>query len=275
MNVTDRRRVLAPGNISFPSLGISSDGKAEAIKTGPNDKERKMFLKRGFIENANGSAYLEIGKTIIEVSVYGPRPIKGSFVERASFSVETKFLPYLPQPEESVFNGEQLGTSGKTHNSSFTNVEQKVSNYVETSLLPTLMLNRYPKSTIDLFINVISTEDNILLTNLLSWIVNCSSIALVDAEIEMKDIVTSGQALLKLQSNEILNDHVQKTDDFDSVECIISFMNLRNDEIVGLLFEGSHVELDEGMISKLIDTCNETAKQIRSNINFFLMEDSN
>lgn len=277
--MSDRRRLLGPVNAKVPNLGLNLDpnSKPKKVTTKNNDEVRKMFLQSGLVTNANGSAYLEVGDTIIQVSVFGPRPIRGSFIDRASFSVECKFLPYVTQPNEITFNGKSTNFNNNGR-SSLTNIEQKISSYLETSLLPSILLEKYPKSTIDLFVTVISTDstsnsDSSLL-NLINWIINCSSVALVDSGIELKDIVTSGQVKLSNASKELVLDPIYN-DDLDiegsSIDCLVSFMNLRNDEIVGFWVEGEQQELNETIITQLIAGCNQMSKQIRGNINAYLL----
>lgn len=277
--MSDRRRLLGPVNAKVPNLGINLDPnyKPKKVTTKNNDEVRKMFLQSGLVTNANGSAYLEVGDTIIQVSVFGPRPIRGSFIDRASFSVECKFLPYVTQPNEITFNGKSTNFNNNGR-SSLTNIEQKISSYLETSLLPSILLEKYPKSTIDLFVTVISTDstsnsDSSLL-NLINWIINCSSVALVDSGIELKDIVTSGQVKLSNASKELVLDPIYNDDldiDDSSIDCLVSFMNLRNDEIVGFWVEGEQQELNETIITQLIAGCNQMSKQIRGNINAYLL----
>lgn len=275
--MSDRRRLLGPSNTIIPSVGISSNAdsiEVEKNDTRSKDQIRKFFLKTSTIENANGSAYLEVGNTIIQASIFGPRPIHGSFVNRASLSVECKFLPYISQPGDSIFNTQDTFNNnsngfGKTE---LTNVEQKISSYIETCLLPSIILEKYPKSTIDIFINIISIDEtansNSLLLNLINWIVNCSSLALVDAGIELKDIVTSGQ--VRLIDGEIIMDPISSD---LGVDALISFMNLRNDEIVGIWLEGGD-DLNDEAIETIIKGCNAMSKKIRSNINSYLLKNA-
>lgn len=275
--MSDRRRLLGPSNTIIPSVGISSNYDLIEVEKTDNrsiDQIRKFFLKTSSIENANGSAYLEVGNTIIQASIFGPRPIHGSFVNRASLSVECKFLPYINQPGDSLFNSQDLFNNnsngfGKTE---LTNIEQKISSYIETCLLPSIILEKYPKSTLDIFISIISIDEtsksNASLLNLINWIVNCSSLALVDAGIELKDIVTSGQ--VRLSNNEIIMDPILPG---VGVDALISFMNLRNDEIVGIWLEGDD-ELNDESLDKIIKGCNEMSKKIRANINSYLLKNA-
>lgn len=277
MNITDRRRLLGPANAKVPRLGLSSgesDSDIPIFAARAAKDIRKFFIKTGLINNANGSSYLEVDDTIIEVAVFGPRPIRGSFVDRASFSVECKFLPYIEQPYNQIFNSNE-GDNNKNNNgrSGLTNVEQKISTYVETALLSSIILEKYPKSTIDIFINIISfnSSKNSLL-NLINWVINSSSVALVDAGIEVKDMVTSGQVNLNESTKEVIFDPEISGSQSEGTECIASFMNMKNNEIVAIWIEGQQSEVNEEKLTKLIDGCNEMSKQIRLNINSYLLD---
>lgn len=278
MNITDRRRLLGPLNAKVPRLGLSSgesDPDTPILAARAAKEIRKFFIKTGLINNANGSSYLEVDDTIIEVAVFGPRPIRGSFVDRASFSVECKFLPYIEQPYNQIFNSNEGDNSNKNNNgrSGLTNVEQKISTYVETALLSSIILEKYPKSTIDIFINIISfnSSKNSLL-NLINWVINSSSVALVDAGIEVKDMVTSGQVNLNENTKEVTFDPETSCSQGEYTECIASFMNMKNNEIVAIWIEGQQSEVDEEKLTKLIDGCNDMSKQIRLNINSYLLD---
>jgi exosome complex component MTR3 len=271
--MSDRRRLLGPVNTIVPNVGTfvgSNDMELDKSDSRRDDEIRKFFLKTGTIENANGSAYLEVGNTVIQTSIFGPRPIHGSFVNRASVSVECKFLPNISQPCDEIFNSQENGTNPSIGRTELTSIEQKISSYIETSLLPSIILEKYPKSTIDIFITIISVDDasstNGDLLNLINWIVNCSSVALVDAQIEVRDIVTSGQ--VRLVDDCVVMD---PTCSRGGMNALVSFMNLKNDEIVGIWLDDDHDGITDDKVEKLVGGCNEMSKKIRSNINSYLL----
>ncbi|KAK6199207.1 exosome exoribonuclease [Scheffersomyces amazonensis] len=296
----DRRRLLGPLNTVIPNIGISSEingskstpqtGISSSSSSNKNDIEN-FFLKTGIIENANGSAYLEVGNNVIEVSVFGPRPIRGSFIDRASFSVECKFLPYISQPGDELFNtNNQFNNSNSNTNANgrtgLTTIEHKISSYVETALLPSIILEKYPKSTFDVFVTIVATEtptynSNEKLMRLTNWIVNCASVALVDANVEVKDIVTSGIVKSNKSGDIIIDprgqieDEQNEQDEQDdqneeNVLGVASFMNLNNDQLVGIWVEGG--DIDQDLVTKVINGCNDMSKKIRANINSFLID---
>lgn len=289
--MSDRRRLLGPSGMIIPN--IPKQQQKPTITTTTNTSTSiipSFFLKHSIIDNANGSAYLEINNTIIEVSIFGPRPIRGSFIDRASVSVDCKFLPHIIQPMASIFNdtstsgggGGGVSSSNRGYRTGMNNIEHKLSSYLETCVLSSLILEKYPKSTIDIQVSIISIDKEIggshLLLWLLQWITCCCSLALVDSGIEMKDIISSGQVRLTKLGEIIIGGNNDKTEAEDGIDGLVSFMNLKNDEIVGIWFEGDGDDnnnedslLNESNMEKLIFECNKMSKIIRANLNSYLI----
>lgn len=289
--MSDRRRLLGPSGMIIPN--IPKQQQKSIITTTTNTSTSTIpsfFLKHSIIDNANGSAYLEINNTIIEVSIFGPRPIRGSFIDRASVSVDCKFLPHIIQPMASIFNdtttsgggGGGISSSNRGYRTGMNNIEHKLSSYLETCVLSSLILEKYPKSTIDIQVSIISIDKEIggghLLLWLLQWITCCCSLALVDSGIEMKDIISSGQVRLTKLGEIIIGGNNDKTLTEDGIDGLVSFMNLKNDEIVGIWFEGEGDDnnnedslLNESNMEKLIIECNKMSKIIRANLNSYLI----
>ena len=290
--MSDRRRLLGPSGMIIPNIpkqqqkSIITTTTTTSTSTIPS-----FFLKHSIIDNANGSAYLEINNTIIEVSIFGPRPIRGSFIDRASVSVDCKFLPHIIQPMGSIFNdtttsgvggGGGISSSNRGYRTGMNNIEHKLSSYLETCVLSSLILEKYPKSTIDIQVSIISIDKEIggghLLLWLLQWITCCCSLALVDSGIEMKDIISSGQVRLTKLGKIIIGGNSDKTLTEDGIDGLVSFIKMKNDEIVGIWFEGEGDDnnnedslLNESNMEKLIIECNKMSKIIRANLNSYLI----
>lgn len=235
----DRRRLLGPANAITPAVGISSNPKdnepEKDVTMSDATTEDKFFVQAGNIDNANGLCYMEVGDglIILACSVYGPRPINNLFISRGLFLVETKFMPHVPQ-----------GTDGAPSFLELTGVEQRLSLFVETSLLPLVLLSKYPKLTIDVYVHVMACDDPSNLHRLALWMVNCALVALVDAEIEVRDVVTLGA----------------------SGAGVASFMALADDGIVGMWLDG-----DASGVTTTLDACATKANAIRANINSYLL----
>ena len=295
MNLGDRRRITGPADAR--PLFFETTQPTPLILQKPlrkNDEIRSFFIQTGLLTNTNGSAYLEIDNTLILVSVFGPRPIKGPFMNKASFQVETKFLPYVEQPnylnkanlfdlnhEEEFSIKRNIDITSGSY-SSYSNIEQKISSYVHSAFLPSILLEKYPKSTIDVFISVLSTDpkDNVL--SLISDISNCCALALVDSGIELNDIISTGVCRVLKDNTVVLdptsiissgfniNGDGNENKNIEYVDAVMSFMNCKNDQIVGFLTDGN-LNLDSQLVAKLIESSNVMAKQIRANIDSYLI----
>lgn len=266
MNV-DRRRILGPQSAATPSRTTEAD----SVQLGTEDGSQiKFFIKSGLLKNASGLAYLETGDTIVEVSVYGPRPIRGLYIERASLSVECRFLPYITQPNEVVFNGNANRNNGRT---GLTSIEHRILSFVETALLSTIPLEKYPKSTIDVFVNVLSFNSNTRsVLNLAAWTVTCASLAMVDANIEMRDLITGGHVRVSdgvALLDPTVSDSMDDSGAANVAECVACFTVMNNNEVVAMWMNGSDLELDS--ITLQIEGCKKMSGLIRSNINGYLL----
>lgn len=258
----DRRRVLGPEMAVTPIQQATLD----PIQLGSEDGSHiKFFLKSGLLKNASGLAYLEIDDTIIEISVYGPRPIKGLYIERATLSVECHFLPYITQPNELLFNG---GTNRGIGRTGLTSIEQRISSFIETAFLCAIPLEKYPKSTVDVFINVLSFNSiTRSLLNLAAWTATCTSLAMVDAGIEMRDLVTGGHVQIK-DGSALLDPTI--SDDEKSVECVACFTVMHNNDVVALWMDGD--ELGLATLTAQLEGCKKMSELVRSNVNGYLLD---
>ncbi|WLF76507.1 3'-5'-exoribonuclease [Lodderomyces elongisporus] len=300
--MTDRRRILGPVNLITPIIPKKHDDAEQSqihMQTETQEQKQthqqfsgsllpKFYLKQGIIQNSNGSAYLEIGRTIIEVSVFGPKPIRGSFIDKATLSVETKFLPHVLQPCGDLFNNNSIDNASnnkhqQAQGTGMSAIEHRISSYVENCILPSIILEKYPKSTIDIQISVISLDEQEVRNNesgllwLSHWITICTSMAVLDTGLEVRDIVSSGCVNFTKSGNILVGgghsaSFNAENDDDRVVSALFSFMNMKNDEIVGLWIEGGDkVELSEEKLTKLIDECCKMSKLIRANLNSYLI----
>ena len=138
------------------------------------DELRPFEAKVGVIANADGSAMYKSGKTIAIAAVYGPRkmhpqhqqdPTKGKIrctYKMISFSVDDRIRPGI----------NRRGT--------------EISKITEWALEPVLMLDKFPNTVVDVFIDIIQADAGTRCAG-----INAAAMALAHAGIPMKDIVTS------------------------------------------------------------------------------------
>lgn len=123
-----------------------------------------------------GSAFLEFGESRVICAISGPMSMTAinqaasslsSNIDRCTFDCSVKLAAYL-----------QTNDSGQ--------VEKRFSNYVKEALLSSIQMDLYPKSNFALNCVILqsSTDD-------LAALINCGSLALADAAVELHDLVTS------------------------------------------------------------------------------------
>lgn len=144
--------------------------------------KQKIFLKTDCVSEASGSSYIEIGNLKLLCSVYGPRevPRKSDYdFKVGNLSCEFRFSSF------SCFM-ERRGTLNQRDQ----NLDEK--NYsciIEDALKPSILLHKYPKSQIDLYILCI--QNDIDSRNILTGSIIAASMALANASIELYDLVSS------------------------------------------------------------------------------------
>lgn len=241
MNVIDRRRLLGPAG-AVPVLFEASDVAPRSLD------HRDFFLQTGVVQNVNGSAVLESNGLTVEVSIFGPRPIRGSFIDKASLSVDTKFITLSNFESDSE-------------------TEQLINSHVLNALLHSVYTEKYPKSSIDVFVKVFNRQSSHSTSFLVNSIVNCSSLAITDAEIEVKDMVVSGFAHFNVSENKTV-DLLQGE---DVVEVCCNFFNARENEMVGIYSDGNSFLSEESLV-KMIQVCAERSIETRKVMNGYLLE---
>ncbi|SCV00549.1 LAMI_0G05798g1_1 [Lachancea mirantina] len=181
MNVADRRRILGPLNAK-PLQFASADGNLQdAHLQETQSGDETLYIQQGIVTNANGSAYLEIASPtkndqhiLLLASVYGPRPTRGTFSARAALSIQFK--------ENTL---EQF-TAGEV---------KELCNFLASVFRAVINLNRYPKSGIDIFLNLIQyvgPSGTSSLEAIIPACINAIMLALIDAGIETLDTVSAG-----------------------------------------------------------------------------------
>ncbi|CDK27461.1 unnamed protein product [Kuraishia capsulata CBS 1993] len=230
MNIIDRRRLLGPPN-AVPVKFVAETQEKDQTTQAP----KELFMERGLVANSNGSACLESRGLVIQAIVYGPRPVQPNFtpsatqgselMSRATFNVEFEMSPLV---------------------SGFATLDtQKLAVCVRDVFLASLLLDSYPKSTIDVHVQCLSLPQGVPEDEVLAMATNCISVALVDSGLEMRDVPVS-----------VANDGV-----------VLTVLNYQNDEIVGLVV-GRSVE---GLASRL-EGLKEESRGVRREIDTFLMK---
>ena len=139
------------------------------------DELRPMEAKAGVIKNANGSASFKIGKTWAIAAVYGPREVFPRFMANPKEGILRCHYTMMP------FSG-----SGERIKPGRSRRSQEISMVMEQSLKPVVDLSAFPNSVVDIFVELPQTDAGTRCAA-----ISAACIALADAGIPMKDMVSS------------------------------------------------------------------------------------
>ena len=139
------------------------------------DEIRKIEAKVGIIKRADGSAYFKMGNTVAYAAVYGPRNLYPKFLQNPSKGILR--CSYNMMPFSSSHGRVRPGGSRRA---------KEISLVTEKALSPVLDLEEYPNSVVHVFIEFPQTEAGSRCAGICA-----ASMALADAGLTMKDMVTS------------------------------------------------------------------------------------
>jgi exosome complex component RRP41 len=200
---------------------------------------RPIKLEVGVLNNADGSAYIEQGKNKILAAVYGPReahPRHLALPDKALLRCRYHMAPFSVEERKSPAPSRR---------------EVELSKVVREALEPAIFLEKFPRTSIDIFIEVLQADGGTRCAG-----TTAASLALADAGIPMRDLVVacaSGKAGGKMVLD--LNDIEDKEGDADvPVAYMPSF------DAVSLLQMDGQLTIDE--FQQAITLAIEGCKQI-------------
>jgi exosome complex component RRP41 len=131
-------------------------------------------MEVGLLPNANGSAYIEQGKSKIIVAVYGPREVHPKHLglpDRAIIRCRYHMAPFSTPERKSPAP---------------TRREIELSKIIREALEPVIFSEYYPRSMIDIFIEVLESDGGTRCAG-----ITAASLALADAGIPLRDLVAA------------------------------------------------------------------------------------
>lgn len=150
---------------------ISSENKQLRADGRAYDELRPIKIKAGVLKRADGSAYVEVGGNKILASVYGPRE---TYIRRllkpntGVIKVRYNMAPF------SVDDRKRPGPDRRSN---------EISKIAADALRPALMLESFPRSMVDISIEIIEAEGGTRCAG-----ITAAAVALADAGIPMRDI---------------------------------------------------------------------------------------
>jgi exosome complex component RRP41 len=135
---------------------------------------RPLKLEVGILDKADGSAYVEQGKNKILVAVYGPReahPRHIGLSDRATLRCRYHMAPFSTEERRSPAPSRR---------------DIELSKVIREALEPAVISEMYPRTTIDVFIEVLQSDGGTRCAGITG-----ASLALADAGIPMRDLVVA------------------------------------------------------------------------------------
>ena len=135
---------------------------------------RPIKIESGVLPNADGSAYIEMGRNKIVVGVFGPRemhPRRLAKPNMATLRCRYHMAPFSVDPRRSPAPSRR---------------DNEISMVMRYALEPAVFLDRYPRSVIDVYAEILEADGGTR-----TACINAATVALVDAGIPMRDLVAS------------------------------------------------------------------------------------
>ncbi|MDI3482288.1 MAG: exosome complex component [Candidatus Methanomethylophilaceae archaeon] len=185
---------------------------------------RPIKIEAGVLPNADGSAYLEIGKNKVLAAVYGPRECHPRHLQDPTKAiVQCKYN----MQAYSVGDRKRPGPDRRS---------VEISKIISDALESVILVEQFPRASIDVYIEIIQANAGTRCAGL-----TAASVALADAGIPMRDLVPAvavgkahGQLLLDLNKEE---------DNYGEADLPIAIIPKTN-EVVLLQMDG-HMTRDE------------------------------
>jgi len=138
------------------------------------DELRPIKIEVGILKNADGSAFIQFGKNKIMAAVYGPKevhPKHSALPDRSVLRCRYHMSPF---------------STDERKNPAPSRREIEISKVIREALEPALMLEDYPRTAIDVFVEVLQSDGGSRCAG-----ISAASVALADAGINMKDLVSA------------------------------------------------------------------------------------
>lgn len=202
------------------------------------EEHRPIKIEAGVLHNADGSAYVEIGKNKVLAAVYGPRECHPRHLQnpqKAIVQVKYNMEAY------SVSDRKRPGTDRRSI---------EISKITAEALEKVVLTELYPRASIDVYIEILQANAGTRCAGL-----TAASVALADAGIPMRDIVpaiAAGKA-----DGKVLLDLNKEEDNYGQADVPIAIVP-STDEIVLLQMDGNmtRAEFDHA-IELAVNACHK------------------
>jgi exosome complex component RRP41 len=138
------------------------------------DEMRPLKIQAGVLKRADGSAYVELGDNKVLAAVYGPREMHPRHLQQPDTAVLRCRYNMAP------FSVEDRKRPGPDRRS------VEISKVTREAIQPVVFLELYPRSGIDVFIEILQADAGTRTTG-----ITAAAVALADAGVPMRDLISA------------------------------------------------------------------------------------
>jgi exosome complex component RRP41 len=183
------------------------------------EEMREVKIQAGVLKRADGSAYVEWGGNKVVAACYGPREVHPRHLARSDKAILRCTYNMAPF---SVSDRKRPGPDRRS---------VEISKVTRQALEPVIFTNLFPRTTIDVFIEVLQANAGTRCTG-----ITAASVALADAGIPMRDLVPACAA--GKVGGEVVLDLFDVEDNYGEADLPVAIIP-KNKEITLLQMDGN------------------------------------
>ncbi|AEA47062.1 exosome complex exonuclease Rrp41 [Archaeoglobus veneficus] len=206
------------------------------------DELRPIKIEAGVLRRADGSCYIEMGKNKIVAAVYGPREVHPRHLQDPSRAIIRYRYNMAP------FSVEERKKPGPDRRSI------EISKVSREALEPVILKELFPRSGIDIFVEVLQADAGTRTACL-----NAASVALIDAGVAMRGMITA-VAVAKVEG-EIVLDPMKEEDNYGEADVPFAFL-IRNGKIESIALLQMDGKMSAEEMKKALELAKKGAMQI-------------
>jgi len=188
------------------------------------DELRPLKIEAGVLKRADGSAYVEMGKNKVLAAVYGPRELHPRHLQQPDTAILRCRYNMAP------FSVDERKRPGPDRRS------VEISKVIREAFEPVVFTKLYPRSGIDVFIEVLQADAGTRTAG-----INAAAVALADAGVPMRDLVSS-VAVGKVDDTIVL-DLMKDEDNYGTTDMPIAMLPRK--KVITLLQMDGHFTPEE------------------------------
>ena len=203
------------------------------------DELRPLKIEAGVLKRADGSAYVEMGKNKVLAAVYGPRELHPRHLQQPDTAILRCRYNMAP------FSVDERKRPGPDRRS------VEISKVIREAFEPVVFTKLYPRSGIDVFIEVLQADAGTRTAG-----INAAAVALADAGVPMRDLV-SAVAVGKVDDTIVL-DLMKDEDNYGATDMPIAMLPRK--KVITLLQMDGH--FTPGEFERAIELAMKGCEQI-------------